>query len=169
MTTTANYGWTKPTIGGDSGSWGGELNTSLDNIDTTVKAVSTVANAALPLAGGTMTGLVNTTTETFKITAKGAINSAQSLDASIAQAFTLTMSGALQLSIINVPALAGTGFAVLLWITNGNSAALTWPSGIKWAGGIQPVLSTAGLDIVVLLTYDHGTSWHGVLAAKNVV
>lgn len=45
---TTHYSWTKPTVGGDSSSWGTELNSSLDGIDTTVFAVSGVANAALP-------------------------------------------------------------------------------------------------------------------------
>lgn len=56
MATTTNYGWTKPTVGGNSNTWGDEINTDLDGIDSTVKAVSDVANAALPKAGGTMTG-----------------------------------------------------------------------------------------------------------------
>lgn len=37
--TTANYGWTKPTVGADSDTWGGILNTDLDSIDATVKGV----------------------------------------------------------------------------------------------------------------------------------
>jgi hypothetical protein len=47
-TPTTNYGWTKPTVGGDDDLWGGLLNADLDGIDTTVKSVSTVANAAYP-------------------------------------------------------------------------------------------------------------------------
>ena len=43
---TTNYGWIKPTVGGDDDAWGGLLNTDLDGIDSTVKSVSTVANAA---------------------------------------------------------------------------------------------------------------------------
>ena len=46
--TTANYGWVKPTVGDSDDAWGGYLNSDLDGIDTTVKSVSTVANAAYP-------------------------------------------------------------------------------------------------------------------------
>jgi Chaperone of endosialidase len=45
-TTTTNYGWTKPEIGGANDSWGTGLNSSLDGIDATVKAVSDVASGA---------------------------------------------------------------------------------------------------------------------------
>ena len=45
---TLNYGWTKPTVGASDDLWGGLINADLDGIDTTVKAVSTVANAAYP-------------------------------------------------------------------------------------------------------------------------
>jgi hypothetical protein len=57
-TFTANYSWTKPAVGADSGSWGGLLNADLDAIDSTVYAISGVAGAALPLAGGTMIGAI---------------------------------------------------------------------------------------------------------------
>lgn len=50
MAVTTNYGWTKPTVGGDSGAWGGIVNTVLDSIDAAVKARETEAAAALAAA-----------------------------------------------------------------------------------------------------------------------
>ena len=48
-TPTANYGWAKPTVGGDGDAWGGMINADLDGIDSTVFGM-------LPKTGGTLTG-----------------------------------------------------------------------------------------------------------------
>lgn len=56
MAATTNYGWTKPTVGADDNAWGDELNGDLDSIDTDLKAVSDVADAALPATGGPISG-----------------------------------------------------------------------------------------------------------------
>lgn len=55
---TANYTLTKVEVGASTNTWGGKLNANFDTIDTTMKSISDVANAAVPKAGGTMTGLL---------------------------------------------------------------------------------------------------------------
>ena len=47
-TFTVNYNWTKPEVGASVDNWGGYINADLDGIDSTVKGVSNVANAAYP-------------------------------------------------------------------------------------------------------------------------
>lgn len=55
-TSTPNYALIKPEVGASDDTWGAKHNTNQDTLDTAVKAVSDVANAALPKAGGTATG-----------------------------------------------------------------------------------------------------------------
>ena len=65
-TLTTNYSFIKPSVFGDADLWGGYLNTSLDLIDTQVKTTDNFAQAALPKAGGTMSG--NIAMGGFKLT-----------------------------------------------------------------------------------------------------
>jgi hypothetical protein len=59
---TTNYSWILPEIGSDTDAWGAHLNYNFgdatNGIDKVVKDISNVANAALPRAGGTVTGAV---------------------------------------------------------------------------------------------------------------
>ena len=164
---TTNYSWDLPTDGGDNGSWGSMLNTILGDdstgIDAVLKAVSDVANAALPATGGTMTGELVTLTQTFTISALGSIITTQALDLDAANFFTATVTGAVTMSFTNVP--AGAVF-VVFQITNGGSN-VSWPASVKWPGGTTPVLTTSGVDVVTLYTIDSGTTWRGVLAQED--
>lgn len=69
MATTTNFGWTKPTVGGDSDTWGTVLNNAIDAVDAELFAISpaspgTINNMAIggstPLAGTFTAGTFTT-------------------------------------------------------------------------------------------------------------
>lgn len=88
---------------------------------------------------------------------------ANNIDLSAGNVFTKTISGATALTVSNVPA-SGYSSSFVLVLTNGGSAAVTWFSGVKWAGGAAPTLTTSGRDRVFFMTEDGGTTWDATIA-----
>lgn len=81
--------------------------------------------------------------------------------------FSKTISGATSFTVSNVPA-AGTAVCFVLDLTNAGSGAITWWTGVKWAGGTAPTLTAAGRDTLGFFTYDGGTTWTGLVLGKDV-
>ena len=83
------------------------------------------------------------------------------------QKFTNNFSAGGLVGITN--ALSGAATSLTLIITNGGAQPLTFRSGshsgsgnyVRWAGGTPPTLTTSGIDIITLMTYDGGTYWNG--------
>lgn len=92
--------------------------------------------------------------------------SANNIDLSTGNYFNKTISGATTLTVSNVPATNTVG-AFILELTNGGSGTITWWSGVKWAGGTAPTLTSAGVDIIAFYTHDGGTTWRGAVIAKD--
>lgn len=92
---------------------------------------------------------------------------ANDIDLSAGNYFTKTISGATTLTVSNVPA-SGTVGAFILDLTNGGSATITWWSGVKWAGGTAPTLTSAGRDVLAFFTHDGGTTWNAFAVGKDV-
>jgi hypothetical protein len=114
----------------------------------------------LALAGGTMTGAITSLKETR--VAMGA----NDIDLSLGNVFTKTISGATTLTVSNVPS-TGQAISFILELTNGGVGAITWWSGVKWAGGTAPTLTTSGVDILGFYSHDGGTTWRGLVLAKD--
>ena len=118
------------------------------------------ASLNLSLTGGTMTGAITAIRETKVAMAANSINLATGnlFTKTIVGATTLTISGALP---------NGNANSFILELTNGGSGIITWWSGMKWAGGTAPTLTTAGVDILGFYSHDGGTTWRGMLMAKD--
>ena len=91
---------------------------------------------------------------------------AANIDLSAGAVFSKTISGVTTFTVSSVPA-AGNTASFILELTNGGSAAVSWWAGMKWAGGTAPTLTAAGIDILGFYTRDGGTTWRGVVLAKD--
>ena len=54
-----------------------------------------------------------------------------------------------------------------LFLTDGGSQTVNWPAAVDWAGASAPTLTASGLDILVFITTDGGTIWHGMVASED--
>lgn len=98
--------------------------------------------------------------------AKSAI-SASDINVSASNYFTKTISGATTFTVSSVPA-TGTAASFILDLTNGGAGTITWWSGVKWAGGTAPTLTSSGRDVLGFYTHDGGTTWTGLVLGKDV-
>lgn len=56
----------------------------------------------------------------------------------------------------------------ILELTNGGSATQFWPANTKWPGALgAPNLTAVGVDVLVFITDDGGTTWRGVGSMIN--
>ena len=145
------------------------INTLSSNAQTQIGNTVTVANAALPKAGGTMSGetifadqlvtrpVIKDYGETKQAMA------AHAVDLTLGNVQTYTLSGNQTLTFTSPPA-SGTSGSFTLILTNGGSATLTWPTSVDWAGGSAPGLTSSGIDVLTFTTIDGGTIWYGFLA-----
>jgi len=122
--------------------------------------------AALPKAGGTVTGLVNMSDQILQRTVlkdygetKVAM-AAHAVDLTLGNVQTYTLSGSQTVTFTNPPA-SGTAGSFTMIVTNGGSATLTWPTSVDWPAATAPTLTASGVDILFFTTCDGGTIWYG--------
>ena len=116
-------------------------------------------NAALATGGGQETVFTDTTT-----------TGATTLNLASGNVFAMTLTGNATFTFSG--AVTGKACSLSLYLTQDatGSRTVTWPSGIKWSGGI-PVISTIAsrTDILVFETLNGGTTWYGSLVGVNFV
>ena len=93
--------------------------------------------------------------------------SANDVDLSLGNVQTKTISGAATLTFSNPPASGSAGSFTLL-LTNGGSAAVTWPTSVDWPAATAPTLTAAGIDVLVFTTIDGGSTWYGIASGVGM-
>jgi hypothetical protein len=172
---TTNYGWNLPDVAGDAGAWGGLLNTILEDIDDKLYTADGLADAALPLAGGNLSGHVEHFTGH---TVGGSIatgSGTKTIDLSAANFWVQAgaLSGAVTIDVTNPQSSSGDFECVILFPRNlGNASSVTWKKDgsamtLWWQDGVEPTWTTSGYDVIVLFTYDGGSTWIGVHAVAD--
>jgi hypothetical protein len=163
MAATTFFGWTKPTVGASSGSWGTELNTLADDADADLQAVKVTADAALARAGGTMTGNVKVFTETYTAVNLGNITGTVDIDLSDANFFYGTMTGNVTLTFSNPPA-TGTAIAFMIELAQDGTGGrtLTLPASVRQGDDMASASTTASdVNTYAFYSRDGGTRYRG--------
>ena len=156
------------------------INSLTSNAQTQISATVTVANAALPKAGGTMSGEtifadqlvtrpeIKDYSETYNASSgTGTVD----FDLETGNVFQHTASGGnVTFTFSNPPASGKGGSFTLKWIQDSSDRTATWPSSVDWAGGTAPTLTSgsAKVDMFTFVTFDSGTNWYGFVAGQDM-
>jgi hypothetical protein len=87
-----------------------------------------------------------------------ALGSGTTINCSLGNYFTKTISGNTSFSVSNVPASRAYCFTLEL---QHNSGAVTWFSGVEWPEGIAPTLTAGKTSLFIFVTDNSGTRWRG--------
>ena len=183
---TQNFGIQLPEVNADSNVWGTILNAALGSaggivtptsfdaelkrVDDVAAATTIVADAALPRAGGVMTGLLEEHSATLKTVDLAAASGAVPMNLALANFFLAqpAVATATQYVFAGVPAIANVASIVFLQVFQGGASIVTWDAAIIWPSAIVPALSSLGTDLVGFYTPDQGTTWYGSLVQRDV-
>ena len=140
--------------------------TELGYLDGVTSAVQTQIDAKLAASGGTATNLQLNAAKVRQATDQSAGSGTVTLNYSNGDYFKVTASGNITLALSNMPASAVS--AVILEAINFGGRTITWPTGVRWAGGIAPVgLTSSGRDMIVFMK-DSAGSTYGFVLGKDV-
>jgi hypothetical protein len=141
------------------------LGDNVTGIDAVLSAVSALASAAMPRAGGVFTGEIDIFTARYELVALGDLDGTEDMDLDAGNFFYGTVTDDVTFTFSNVPA---DGVFIVLELTDGGSETLTWPASVEWPGGTQPTLTASGVDLLTFYTRDGGTTWRGALAMRDL-
>ncbi|MDY6852014.1 MAG: hypothetical protein SV487_08080, partial [Thermodesulfobacteriota bacterium] len=81
---------------------------------------------------------------------------------------TVTAGGNITFSLTNWPKASAYSDGLSLVLTNGGAYTMTWPAEVDWPGGDAPSLTESGVDRLVFISEDGGTTIQGFLAGADL-
>ena len=160
-------------------------NSTFDGVDIATRdavltSTTTTANAALPKAGGTLSGAIVGADQiisapVLKDVGETCVENLTSgatdtIDLTDGNVHDVTLTANCTFTFSNPPADGTSGTFTLFLNQDGTgSRTATWPSEVKWAGGTAPTLTTTAsrTDILVFTTIDAGTIWYGAVSGQD--
>ena len=159
-------------------------NSTFDGVDIATRdailtSTTTTANAALPKAGGTLSGTIVAADQIISapvmkdyaetVYAGGNSGTSQTLALTNGNVQTWTMNGNCTFTMPSGSTLQAGGSFTLILTQDGTGSRTGTFTGVKWAGGTAPTLTTtatSGIDILTFTTFNGGAApvWHGFLA-----
>lgn len=141
-------------------------------------AQGTKADNAMPIAGGTYTGIVSHGRQLVQQqqlkdysekVGVGTLYGAGIFDLSTGNVFDIQVNGAATVSFTNsAPAGQASSLTIILKLAAGiGPYAITWPTSVIWNGGTAPTFNTGKTAILNFYTVDGGSHWYGSLAGNN--
>lgn len=146
-TSTTNYSFSLPAVGGDADAWGTLLNSNWTTLDSILNGdgasinIDGITADGMTLTGVVSLGIAGKVTETVHSAgASGTIN----IDPANGTIQTITMTG----NVVITESLANGEF-VTLKIDSVDANTVTWPT-MEWMFGTEPVLNTTATNWVQL-------------------
>jgi len=102
----------------------------------------------------------------IKGSALGNTGTAATINFESANFFSATSTAATTWAFSN-PVASGDFGGFVLELNNGGAYTQTWPAAVDWPAGTAPTLTASGKDLLVFVTRDGGTIYHGMAASRD--
>ena len=167
-----------PTLTGTPAAPTASANTSTTQIATTAFVMTEVGDY-LPLAGGTLSGTIVAADQVISapvmkdyaetVYAGGNTSTAQTLALTNGNVQSWTMNGNCTFTMPSGATLQAGSSLTLILTQDGTGSRTGTFTGVKWAGGTAPTLTTTattGIDVLTFTTFNGGASpvWYGFAA-----
>jgi hypothetical protein len=148
--------------------------TSADTYNANVAAITTANIVTANVTGTSTVGVVQMADNNLirpklldyaiKGSALGNTGTAATINFESANFFSATSTAATTWAFSN-PVASGDFGGFVLELNNGGAYTQTWPSAVDWPAGTAPTLTASGKDLLVFVTRDGGTIYHGMAAS----